>query len=135
MRSDRGAVRRLLELALLQRFELALSEPIFLEYEAVLKRPQHLEAADISADDVDLMLERLSQVAHKVHLGHFRRPTVADVADEHVINLAWRARVDALVTVNLRDFCPAATTLGVHCCLPGEALRLLETGHVTDPAT
>jgi hypothetical protein len=50
------------------------------------------------------------------------------------MNLAWRGRVDALVTVNLRDFYPAATTLGVHCCSPGEALRLLETGHVTDPA-
>jgi hypothetical protein len=61
-----------------------------------------------------------------VELGHFRRPTLKDADDEHVINLAWRARADALVTRNLRDFQPAGKYLGVYCCLPAEALRLLE---------
>jgi putative PIN family toxin of toxin-antitoxin system len=134
-RSHRGAARLLLRWALEQRFELVLSEPLFLEYESVLKRPEHMAKAQVSAKDIDRFLEQLSEVGVKVHLGAFRRPTLRDVGDEHVIHLAWRARVDALVTSNLRDFYPAAGTLGVHCCSPGDALRLLEIEYGPDIAT
>jgi putative PIN family toxin of toxin-antitoxin system len=135
VRSEKGAARQLLLWALDQRFEIALSEPLFLEYESVLKRPEHLAKAQLSTNDMDDLLEQLSEVGVKVHLGPFRRPTLRDAGDEHVIHLAWRARVDALVTNNLRDFYPAAESLGVHCCSPGDALRLLEIEYGSDTTT
>jgi predicted nucleic acid-binding protein len=121
VRSEKGVARELLLFALEQRFELALSEPLFLEYESVLKRPEHLAKSQLSAKDIDDLLEQLS--------------TLRDVGDEHVIHLAWRAQVDALVTNNLRDFKPAAEMLGVNCCSPGDAMRLLEIDYGSDTAT
>jgi predicted nucleic acid-binding protein len=129
LRSRQGASNELLRLALIREFELVLSEPLFLEYESVLKRPEQLLLTKLSMEEVDELLERLADNGLKIDLGAFRRPTLRDAGDEHVMNLAWRARVDALVTFNLRDFQPAASVLRVHCCLPGDALRLLETGY------
>ncbi len=80
-------------------------------------------------EEIDEILERLADNGLKIDLGAFRRPTLRDAGDEYVMNLAWRAHVDALVTFNLRDFQSAASVLRVHRCLPGDALRLLETGH------
>src|ERR1700732_1562185 len=48
LRSDRGASRQLLLAALNRRFELLLSVPLILEYEAVMTRPQHLAACGLS---------------------------------------------------------------------------------------
>jgi hypothetical protein len=45
LRSNTGASRQLLTYALTKRFDLLLSVPLMLEYEAVLKRPQHLRTA------------------------------------------------------------------------------------------
>jgi len=45
LRSDRGASRQLLLAALDRQFELLLSVPLILEYEAVLTRPEHLARA------------------------------------------------------------------------------------------
>ena len=42
LRSDQGASRQLLLAALNKRFDLMLSVPLILEYEAVLTRPEHL---------------------------------------------------------------------------------------------
>jgi predicted nucleic acid-binding protein len=44
MRSDAGASRKLVLAALDRRFELLLSVPLALEYEAVLKRPEQIAA-------------------------------------------------------------------------------------------
>jgi len=43
-RSDRGAARLLLLAALERRIVVLASVPLMVEYEAVLKRPQHLAA-------------------------------------------------------------------------------------------
>jgi putative PIN family toxin of toxin-antitoxin system len=126
VRSEAGVSRALLRGALMRRFDLIVSVPLILEYESVLTRPVHLETSSLSIFDVHLLLERLSEIADRVDLGHYRRPTVRDPDDEHVLNLAWRSRADLLVTRNLRDFEKGASALGVNCCLPAEAARLLE---------
>jgi len=62
-RSNAGASRQLLQGALARRFTLLLSVPLLLEYEAVLKRPEHLSASGASADDVSAVLDLLASVA------------------------------------------------------------------------
>ena len=49
LRSDAGALRQLLISALRKRFELLVSVPLLLEYEAVLKRPEHLRRRALRA--------------------------------------------------------------------------------------
>jgi predicted nucleic acid-binding protein len=52
-RSGAGASRQLLLAALERRFELLLSVPLTLEYEAVLKRPQHLAASGATIREIE----------------------------------------------------------------------------------
>ena len=68
LRSDRGASRQLLLAALNQRFELLLSVPLILEYEAVLTRPQHLAACGLSSVEVGRVLDDLVAAARPVRL-------------------------------------------------------------------
>jgi PIN domain len=60
LRSSRGASRRLVTAALNRRFELLLSVPLMVEYEAVMKRPLHLAVAGASAGDIDAILDALA---------------------------------------------------------------------------
>lgn len=57
VRSSRGASRVLLTAALERRYPLLASVPLMLQYESVLTRPEHLAAADLSARDVDVLLD------------------------------------------------------------------------------
>ncbi|MFZ0275479.1 MAG: PIN domain-containing protein [Candidatus Sulfotelmatobacter sp.] len=67
-RSDRGASRQLLLAALNRQFELLLSIPLMLEYEAVLTRAQHLAASGLSSSEVGRVLDDLAAVARPVRL-------------------------------------------------------------------
>jgi predicted nucleic acid-binding protein len=60
LRSDRGASRQLLLAALNRQFELLLSVPLILEYEAVMTRPQHLAACGLSSAEVGHVLDDLA---------------------------------------------------------------------------
>jgi predicted nucleic acid-binding protein len=66
LRSNAGASRQLLVSALKKRFELLLSVPLMLEYEAVLKRPEHLSAAGATRDDIDAILDALAAAGMSV---------------------------------------------------------------------
>ena len=68
LRSSRGASRQLLRCALDRRFELLLSVPLILEYEAVLTRPQHLAACGLSVAEVERVMDDLAAVAQPVRL-------------------------------------------------------------------
>src|ERR1035441_3264493 len=74
LRSDRGASRQLLLAALNRRFELLLSVPLILEYEAVMTRPQHLAACGLSRAEVGRVLDDLAAVARPVRLAFRWRP-------------------------------------------------------------
>jgi hypothetical protein len=65
-RSDSGASRQVLHAALARRFELLLSVPLVLEYEAVLCRPEHLAASGASREDVRDLLDGVIAVGKRV---------------------------------------------------------------------
>ena len=67
-RSRQGASFRLLELLRAQRFEIALSVPLALEYESVLVR--HARALDLSRTEAEGLVDYLCQVAHRQDI-HF----------------------------------------------------------------
>jgi putative PIN family toxin of toxin-antitoxin system len=133
LRSPGGASRELLYRAFRTDFDLLLSSPLMLEYEDVLTRTEHLRFLTASPwVTIDTLLGAFLRVGHQIQLGAFRRPTTIDPGDEHVINLAWRGRADAIVTLNTKHFATAVRELDINCCLPGEALRLLEDTHAGD---
>lgn len=127
IRSDAGSSRRLLVAALERRVVLLASVPLMIEYQAVMTRPEHLEAAGLSAADVDVLLDALAAVAVPVRLAFLWRPTLPDPDDDMVLEAAVNGQADALVTFNRRDFGRMPVQFGVAVLSPGQALKQWES--------
>lgn len=122
-RSDKGASRRLLLAALDREVTMLASVPLMLEYESVLKRPEHLAAIGLTRDEVDAVLDAVALVIEPVRLAFLWRPRLRDPNDEMVLETAVNGRADRLVTFNLRHLAEAAREFGIHAGLPGEIWR------------
>lgn len=123
--SATGASRRLLELLDEERFEAVVNVSMMLEYEAVLKQPDNLRAAGLTAEEIDLFLDSLALIVIPVSSFFLWRPTLHDPADEHVLAAAINGQADAIVTFNIRHFTQATSRFGIELLRPGEALRRL----------
>jgi len=124
-RSDTGASRKVLEAARTRRFNLLLSVPLMLEYEAVLTRPEHLAASRATIEDVSAVLDELASVTRRVELVIRTRLLLSDPNDEMVLETAINGRADAIVTFNDRDFRPVATRFRCSVVRPVEGVRQL----------
>ena len=106
-RSRNGASFALLQALRANRFHMLASVPLFLEYEAVLKRPEQLAVGHRSIAMVDAFLDGLTLRVEPVHLFYLWRPQLRDPADEMVLETALNGRAEALVTFNVDDFASA----------------------------
>jgi putative PIN family toxin of toxin-antitoxin system len=123
LRSPTGASAELLRLARHQRFEVLISVGMILEYEAVLKRAEHLAVAGLTTVDVDEVLDVFCIFAKPI-INHFRwRPALTDPDDDLVLETAVNGMADVIVTFNVFDFRRATTLFGVDVGRPGEILR------------
>jgi putative PIN family toxin of toxin-antitoxin system len=127
LRSDRGASRQLLLSALNRQFELLLSVPLVLEYEAVLNRTQHLAACGLSSVEVGRVLDDLTSVARPVRLAFRWRPRLPDPKDDMVLETAINGRASAIVTFNQCDFADAGKDFNCAVILPVVALRRIRS--------
>ena len=107
------------------QFVALASVPLMLEYEAVLKRPEHLQVGNRNIAMTDAFLDALSLFIEPVHLHYLWRPQLRDAADEMVLETALNGRANALVTTNINDFKPASH-FGLSVLLPGVFLRQLK---------
>jgi putative PIN family toxin of toxin-antitoxin system len=125
-RSPFGASFQILALIPQRRFELLLSVPLMLEYEEVLKRDDMRAQSYLTLEEIDILLDMLAAIGTP-RTPFFRwRPQLSDPDDEMVLELAVNGRADAVVTVNIRHFLPAARTFGVEILRPGKFLRRLQ---------
>ena len=122
-RSRRGASFRLLELLRAGRFEIAVSVPLALEYEAVLVR--HASLLGLGRDDAESLVDYLCQVAHRQDIHFLWRPTLTDPGDEFILELAVAAGCEAIVTHNIRHFA-GASPFRVRVLAPSQFLELVE---------
>jgi putative PIN family toxin of toxin-antitoxin system len=118
LRSDRGASRQLLICALDREIELLASVPLMLEYEAVLTRPEHLDASGLTAEQVNEILDALAKVLIPVQLRFLWRPRLKDPDDEMVLETAVNGEADRLVTFNVRHLAAAAREFGIRVFRP-----------------
>ncbi|MDD2864541.1 MAG: putative toxin-antitoxin system toxin component, PIN family [Methylococcales bacterium] len=124
-RSRNGASFALLQALRNQQFIALASVPLMLEYEAVLKRPEHLQIGQRNIAMTDAFLDALSLFLEPVHLHYLWRPQLRDPADEMVLETALNGRADALVTLNVNDFKPAQN-FRLSVLSPGAFLRQLQ---------
>jgi predicted nucleic acid-binding protein len=99
----------------------------WLEYEDVLRRPEHRLVTGMSEKDVERVLAALASAAEPVEV-HFRwRPQLRDPADELVLEAAVNGRADALVTHNVRHFIPAVERFQLRVLTPQQCMQEIES--------
>jgi len=105
------------------------SVAIMLEYEAVLKRPEHLLRMRLETDDIDRLLDNWAALVEPV-VPHFSyRPSIRDPNDEMFVETAINGRAEALITFNVGDYeisDDRTARLAIRICRPGEFLRGLK---------
>ena len=123
LRSDRGASRQLLISVLDRKIEALASVPLMVEYEAVLTRPEHLDASGLTAKEVNEVLDAVAMVSIPVHLRFLWRPQLKDPADEMVLETAVNGGADRLVTFNVRHLATAGREFGIRVVRPRDAWK------------
>ncbi len=123
--SERGASRQLLLRVVDGGLPAVVSVPLMLQYEAVLKRPKHLQASGLSVDDVEIILDQLAASMQPVDMFFLWRPLLRDAEDDMVLETAVNGQANLIVTFNTSDFGDVPRRFGVEVSRPGELLRRL----------
>ncbi|MGA8539015.1 MAG: putative toxin-antitoxin system toxin component, PIN family [Terriglobales bacterium] len=123
LRTQLGAGNAVLRLVAQQRLVALATPPLFLEYEDVLKRPEHRLVHGLAPDAIDRFLAELAALIEPVEV-HFQwRPQSRDPNDEMVLEAAINGKADALVTYNVKDFAGPAERFRVSVLHPADLLR------------
>jgi len=101
--SRRGASYKLLSLIGPGRFDVSISVPMILEYEAVGKRLVGVQIV-LSEQDIEAILDYICSVAQQHRIYYLWRPALKDPHDDMVLELAFSANCQFIVTYNWRDF-------------------------------
>jgi putative PIN family toxin of toxin-antitoxin system len=123
LRTRLGAGNAVLRLAAERRIRLLATPPLFLEYEDVLKRPEHRLAHGLTIEQIDEFLAELAAIIEPVDV-HFQwRPQTRDPNDEMVLEAAINGQADAIVTYNVVDFAEAGEHFEISVMRPGALLK------------
>lgn len=127
LRSATGGSNAVLREAAHGRLTPLVTPALFLEYEAVLKRPEQRLAHGLGLRDIDHFLAALASDCEAVEVSFQWRPQLSDPNDEMVLETAVNGRADALITHNVRDFAKGAARFGLRVLRPGELLKELRS--------
>jgi len=125
LRSQLGASNRVLLAVAEKRCTPLVTTALFIEYEAVLLRPEQRLATGMNPEDVEGFLAAFASAAEPVELNFLWRPQLRDPADELMLEAAVNGRAEALVTHNIGDFQSATERFGVRTLTPGAFLKEL----------
>ena len=122
LRSPKGASRFLMIEILEGRITAGASTALFLEYEAVITRPNHLKAFNLKREQITKVLEALASRLIPIHIWYQLRPALSDPNDEHVLEAAVNGRAKQIVTFNMKDF-KNAKCFGIETMQPSALVK------------
>ncbi|MBE2236356.1 MAG: putative toxin-antitoxin system toxin component, PIN family [Caldilineaceae bacterium] len=125
LRSRNGYAFQLLSLVGTETFDIHLSVPLVLEYEAVLYR--ELPHLLVARSAVDAILDYHCAVAETHQIFFLWRPFLPDPLDDMVLELAVKANCDYIVTFNKRHF-GLVHQFGLQAVTPREFLTKIGVG-------
>ncbi len=118
-----GYSHKLLEELPDREFDIAISVPLVLEYEAQLKK--HLPPDIFAEDDIDDFIDYICKIGHKTSIYYLWRPYLKDPFDDHVLELAIASQSQYIVTFNKKDF-RDVECYGIEIVKPGEFIDVIE---------
>jgi len=102
LKSQKGQSYKLLQKLLNDEFEIAISVPLVLEYEAILKKK--LDRTIFTDEDIDSVINYLCKIGKQVKIFYLWRPFLKDPFDDHIIEVALSANCKYIITYNKKDF-------------------------------
>jgi putative PIN family toxin of toxin-antitoxin system len=120
LRSRRGPSFKMLSLIGKGRFEINLSVPLVLEYEAVAKRSRWQNKP--SWVHVSNIIDYLCEAGRQQPIHFLWRPRARDPKDDMVLEVAVAGHCDGIVTYNKKDFAEAKS-FGLELFTPKEFLE------------
>jgi putative PIN family toxin of toxin-antitoxin system len=123
-RSKNGASHILLSQMPNAQFQPVVSVPLFIEYRAVLLRPENLLQRPPA--QAESFLDFLLSASYLQEVFFLWRPALPDPDDDMILELAVAAGCRYIVTHNLRDF-RGAEKWGIMAMTPGGFLKLTKT--------
>lgn len=122
VRSPSGASAEILRRVLRKSISTVCSVPLFLEYEAVLLRPEQLAASELAEGDVFNFLDALASAVLPIEIQFLWRPQLKDANDDMVLELAVNALGQGegvcILSFNHTDFLPQIKKFGVQIKTP-----------------
>jgi putative PIN family toxin of toxin-antitoxin system len=123
LRSKLGASFKLLSLIPKNKFEIAISPALILEYEDVLKRNAG-KGIKLTMKDISEFLDYVCKIGVKTEIFYIWRPFLKDSSDDMVLELAVASNAKFIVTYNLNDF-EGVEQFGVKAITPKEYLIMI----------
>ena len=127
LRSNMGASYAIAARLPSEHFQIALTVPLYLEYQDVLTRPQNMSGTS-SRDDILGFLRYLCSIAHRQSVFFLWRPRLNDPADDMLLEAAVASRSRYIVTHNIRHFSDRGIEeqFGITPLTPKSFLRITE---------
>ncbi len=102
LKSRRGASYKLVSLLPSEKFSIAISVPLIIEYEDVLKRGKL--SSEITEKDIGDFIDFFCYVGEHQDIFFLWRPFLPDPSDDLVLEVAVAGSCDAIITYNKRHF-------------------------------
>lgn len=122
LRSKNGASYKLFQLIKSGKFELNISVPLILEYEAIAKRFQKETALTI--EEIDDVIDYICLQANEQKIYYLWRPQLRDPNDDMVLEVAVAAGCSHIITFNVKDF-HNMSLFGIQAIGPKDFLQLI----------
>lgn len=103
-----------------------VSNPLILEMEAVLKREDNRkQCGGLEESAIEAFIDDLCLISHHQKINFLWRPFLHDIQDDMVLEAAFNAGAEIIVTYNLKDFNGVEKYFGIRVMTPKEFYPLL----------
>jgi putative PIN family toxin of toxin-antitoxin system len=120
LRSKRGASYKLITAIGSGLFDMNISVPLILEYEAAAKRL--IGETKLTSDDIDDIIDYICSAAGHWKVFYLWRPFLRDPKDDMVLELAVASESDFIISYNKKDF-HGSENFGIKVFTPKEFLK------------
>ena len=104
LKSNAGASYWIFQQVRNGKIQIALSVPVFQEYQDVLTREKSLKDFGLQLSDVEKFLRFIAYIGKPFNIFFLFRPNLKDEKDNMLVELAITSQSDYLITSNIKDF-------------------------------
>ena len=103
-----------------------VSNTLVTEYEDVLLREKNRKYyTQFSTSDIKSFIDDICLISHHQKINFLWRPFLKDIKDDMVLETAFNASCDYIITYNIKDFVGVKEKFGIQIIAPKEFLKII----------